>query len=308
MKKNFALISEPSKIYGENTPIRELFKKNLKNDYFIDCFSWNDIKKNHISKLYSNNNSIVSGNLNTYDAIYLTSLGEIEGKENKLLNFINNLKSLESIVMNNPKTMSENFDKKYLLNLQSKGISVIPTIDVTNWDYDKINSFNFKGYNEILLKPKIFGERMKGIFKIKENPFNKKSFKEHSEKYGKEMLIQPLIEDITKYGERSLIFVGDNFSHAIYRHREEWNKNNPNGKVINYPTKPTKNELKVAENILSVWTTEYNITRFDFITDKEKPMISEVEMINPNLWLGKYGGKIDNKFINLFKKHLDSKF
>lgn len=308
MKRRFALISEPSKMLGENSKTRELFKEKLERNYIIDSFSWKDVYGNDISKIYTNEGKLEKGKLSDYNAVYLNSLGEIEGKEKKLIDFIDNLGSLEAIIMNDPRTMKENFDKEYLLDLQSKGISVIPTKNITNWNYNEINDFNFDGYRETLLKPKVFGERMNGIFKVKENPFNEKTFKKHTEKYGKEILLQPLIEDITKYGERSLIFVGDNFSHAIYRHRKTWNTNNPGGEVINYPTDPKKSELKVAENVLSVWPTEYNITRFDFITDNGKPMISEVEMINPNLWLTRYSKNLDNKFLKLFKTHLDSKF
>ncbi len=303
--KEFGLITEPGKEGDSNYGTRELFHKKLEG-YRVSSFSWNDVKNNVSKKTYFFGQRKQSEKrLQNYSAIYLSGLGAIEGKKRELFEFIRGLKDLEGIVINNPSTMIENFDKRYLLNLQEKGVPVIPTEEVTGWDYKSINNFKFKGYSESLIKPRIFGERSKGIKKIKEFPFNKKSFEDFKKKYGEKILLQPFIKDITKYGERSLVFVGDNFSHAIYRHRDVWFTNTTEKPAPE--TNPKREELKTAEKVFENWEGEYDITRIDFITHKGKSLISEVEMINPNLWLGEGKPKVDERFMSLFNEHLKKK-
>jgi len=305
MKKKFGLITEIGKKGDPNYGTRELFHNQLK-EYEVTAFSWEGVKNNISQEAYNfKENRPLERNLKDYSVVYLSGLGEIEGKKKELLTFLENLKNLEGIVINNPFTMIGNFDKKYLLALQEKGIPVIPTIEVTGWDYKKINGFKFKGYNESIIKPRIFGERSKGIKRIGESPFNPKEFESFLEEYGKEMLMQPFIEDIMKYGERSLVFVGNNFSHAIYRHRDVWFTNTTQKPAPE--VKPKNEELETAEKVFENWKGQYDITRLDFICHKGKPLISEVEMVNPNLWLGEGKTKIDEKFMKLFMNHLEKK-
>lgn len=287
MKKKFSLIS---KVWDGKS--QNLFIEGLKDDYLVQNFEWEEVYGEKFDYLKDS------------DIVYLKSLGEIEGRTSELLHLFENMKNLEAIVINDPETMIENFNKEYLLFLQSKGIPVIPTKEVSNLDYQQINGFNFDGYSNVLIKPKVFGERMKGIFKLEDSFFTEKSLKKYKKEYGNLILAQPFILDITKYGERSLVFVGDNFSHAVYRHRKTWNTNNPGKEPIISQVEPKKSELKISEDILSVWPTKYHITRFDFITNKDKPLISEVEMINPNLWLCNGLEGIDSRFIKIFKNYL----
>lgn len=305
MKKKLGLIIENGKKGDDNYRTKNLFNEKLGGNYIIDSFSWRDVSNNNASKVWNPERKLLYNvNLNSYDAIYLNGLGSIKGKEKDLLKFINNLGNLEGLVMNNPTTMSENFDKRYLLYLQSKNVSVIPTIDASKMNYNEINKTRMNGHLNALIKPRIFGERARGIIKLNENPFTKESFEKYKKDFGNELLIQPFIEDIIKYGEKSLIFVGDNFSHAIYRHRNEWNDNTTG--ITSPEVEATKQELKIAEDVLSVWPSKYHISRFDFITDNGKPMISEVEMINPEMWIGTEKDSVDNKFMKLFKNYLGS--
>lgn len=303
MKKKLGLIVEAGVKGDPNYNTRRLFHEKLRRDYDVSSFSWTNVSDSRVSEAHTFDGK-VSCNvaLDSYDGIYLNGLGPIQGKKKRLLDFVKNLGDLETVVMNNPEAMGENFDKKYLLFLQENQIPVIPTRDVSELEYLDVNDFRFKGYSNTVVKPKFFGERSNGIIEVSKEPFSKESFKSYKGAYGNGILAQPFVEGIVKFGERSLIFVGDNFSHAIYRHRDIWNMGTAG--ALAPEIKPKEEELRIAEDILSVWPSKYHVTRFDFITDGAKSMISEVEMINPNIWLGSGISSVDEKFMDLFTFHL----
>ena len=88
----------------------------------------------------------------------------------------------------------------------------------------------------------------------------------------------------------------------MYRARADWQNNDAN---IFEEVEPTREELKVAERILAIWPTRYDLIRFDFIKRNDQPMISEVEAINPTVWIGKGFDEMDNRFTKLLGAHID---
>ena len=279
--------------------VEELFNKYFHNEYKVGFFHWQDVKKNIATKVRETPTKNYSNvPLKDFDIIYINTLGSIKDKMDSFLPFLRNLKNLPKVI-NDPETFEYNLDKKYLLFLQEKGIQTIQTKEISGIDYSELLRMSFNGIEEIVLKPRMFGERMKGVIK-RSDLKSEEDFQKYQIEHGKNILIQPYLKEIITKGERSLIFVGNNFSHAIWRYRENW-KSNPCGKYEQ--VKPTKKELKIAENTLSVWPKPYHITRFDFVMNKGEPFLSEVEMGNPNIWLEKEN--VGETFMNLFYKHVE---
>ncbi len=284
--KKIGIISKDNPDNPFITLRKQLFLEHLA-EHKVTFFPWDSV--DDIAKL------------NEFDLVYLSSLGPIEGRKQELLNFIRNLGGLETKVINDPETMIENFDKRYLLFLQENGIPVIPTTEVSNSTQEDLSNISFPNYTETIVKPRYFSERSLGLMKTSEID-TEEEWEDYKAKYGELVLAQPFIPTIQKTGERSVVFVGDTYSHTVRRPREQrWDHF---GTVrASHQASATKQELDTAERILS---TPYHISRFDFIADNGTPLISEVEMINPNMWVGRNMGSIDPTFMGIFSEYVNS--
>lgn len=234
------------------------------------------------------------GNLNDLDYIAISSLGDLEGSEKEFLNYLNVLKSVSPYVVNEPGVMERNLDKSYLLDLIEMGVSVVPTRDAKEFSYSDLDSSS-------VLKPRRFGEKGHGV-RLSKSFDSERDFENYKNGYDGNILIQPFLKGIIENGERSFVYVGKELSHGIYRHREDWMAI-PGVKVTEILS-PSNKELDVIDSVFSVYPADFRVTRFDFITDGGKPMISELEMINPNVWVGRDFKAIDERFPSMLANHL----
>lgn len=188
-------------------------------------------------------------------------------------------------LVNPSKLVLWNMHKSYLLYLEKKGVAIVPTILITkNQARDSAVIFNSLKFTEIVIKPAISGGGVGVLMGKKSDP---KLF-DHLNELLKthDVLIQPFVSDIIGNGEVSLIYFDGEFSHAIhkksadgeYRVQEEYG-----GSVHLY--NPDFRELKIAENILSKIAVLPTYARIDLVNYKNNPVLMELEIIEPELFL-----------------------
>jgi hypothetical protein len=282
-------------------------------DYFSNfgntiLFDWKDLDNNLVlSRRVEGKNGNISGlieekrSLNDLvDLIYIGQLGKIHENKENFLNFLNFLKDFSGQTINELKIIRENLSKQYLLDLQNKGVSVVPTLEINKeYLFKDLAGIIFSNYKksieDLVLKPKFFGEQGSGILKLSEIK-NAEEFEDYKKINGK-ILVQPLIEEIYSLGENSLIFVGGKFSHAINKYTGNFNTNlSPNTKYVEHF--PSKEELQLCEQAFKILSVNPNYSRVDIIPS-EKPLISEVEMLNPSCYLDKIKGFYEKFLGNL---------
>ena len=103
------------------------------------------------------------------------------------------------------------------------------------------------------------------------------------------MLFQEFLENIILSGEISLIMIGGKYTHAVKKIAKKGDfrvQDDHGGKVEKYT--PNKEEITFAENCLkaSPYTPVY--ARVDIVYDNNKPSLSELELIEPELWFRNY--------------------
>jgi len=284
--KKFGVISEYCKEREDvGQRARALFEGHFSGDYELSFFPLE---------------SLGERDLDFFDAMYLSSLGKVKGREAQILDRIHMLRRARGLVINDPETMAGNFDKRYLLFLQERGIPVIPTMEVSGLPFDELSQVSFDGYPDTILKPRYFSERSEGLVKLTELP-SQEHWEAYQGRHGQLVLAQPFLSTIGETGERSVVFVGDTYSHCVHRARKgEWT----GGPGFHFTRVDAKEEeLGIIEKILAAWPTRYHVSRFDFIEDGEgDPLVSEVEMINPSLYLKVDG--IDTRFMPLLRRHM----
>ncbi len=210
-------------------------------------------------------------------------------EESKYLHFLKALQEFKGIITNDPKLLSLAISKEYLLQLQTKGHSIIPTREALTYDelILCVKDLNLFETNEIVLKPKLYSGYGAGVRKLQdfEDEFELESYIEEF----KPILVQPLMKQIYTEGEYSLIFLGNELSHGVNKKTGNFLINQDYNPVyIQYF--PSEEHYKQAKDILKTIEEIYNcstdgILRLDFIKKGEQMLLNEIEIINPGLYI-----------------------
>ena len=192
--------------------------------------------------------------------------------------------------INSEEIIKWNIDKKYLIELEKKGINIAPTILIKNTE--KINLkqlFHTTKWKEAVIKPAISGAA-KNTYRV-----NKENYTEYEKKFNdlikeESMLFQEFLDDILKNGEISLILIEGKYTHSIKKIAKKGDfrvQDDHGGKVVDYNA--TQGEINFAKKCLEA--TDYTpiYARVDIIYDNNnKPSLSELELIEPELWFRNY--------------------
>jgi glutathione synthase/RimK-type ligase-like ATP-grasp enzyme len=103
---------------------------------------------------------------------------------------------------------------------------------------------------------------------------------------GREVLLQPFLPAVLTEGERSLVYVGGAFSHALdkvpipgeFRVQEE------HGGIIT-GVEPDPVSLAVADAIVALLEPAPLYARVDLVVDERGPVLMELELVEPALYL-----------------------
>jgi hypothetical protein len=185
----------------------------------------------------------------------------------------------QSDLLNTASLLRWNFDKQYLVELGEKGRNVVPTAIVASASEAAIvQALQRIPAAEIVVKPR-FGADAYGVTRMPPEP---EAIAAHFERFGAHggLLIQPFIPGVALERERSLVFIGGRFSHALYR--------NPFGSGPTRQTPdnvhtPTAQELSYCRELLGS-LPRLTYARVDLLPFCERPTLMELEIIDPSLF------------------------
>lgn len=183
-----------------------------------------------------------------------------------------------------------NIDKHYLIDLEKKGVRIVPTAYVDKGSYRSIEEVCLeRDWQDVVIKPAIAG----GAFHThKVMEFERADYEELFENLvaDRDMLVQPFIATIATKGEASLMVFNGRYTHAIlkkakkgdYRVQDDWG-----GSV--HPYEPTQDEIDFAEKCFSACSTMPAYGRADILWDTDGNLfLGELEIIEPELWIRNY--------------------
>lgn len=183
-------------------------------------------------------------------------------------------------LLNPPSVLRWNADKLYLERLARRGAPVAPALFVERLDTgvmeEAARSF---ASDQLIAKPQVSASAWQTIrwspgATLDGGPTGA-------------AIIQPFLPAIETEGERSLIYIGGTFSHAIrkrpqpgdFRVQPEYD-----GIISAHP--PAADELTAAGAILSEVEEELLYARVDLLRDRSgSPVLMELELVEPDLYL-----------------------
>lgn len=189
-------------------------------------------------------------------------------------------------LFNSVETIYWNIDKKYLKELEKKGVAIAKTELILKGDPRSLQAcFDAFGESTVILKPCVSGAA-RHTYKIdKENIASHEAlFKELIRE--EDFMLQKFQSNIERKGEVSLMLFDGEFSHAVlkkaktgdFRVQDDWG-----GTLHDYI--PTEEEISFAKNAVACSGKNPLYARVDIMWgDKEELLLAELELIEPELW------------------------
>ncbi|MBK6620530.1 MAG: hypothetical protein IPG32_06520 [Saprospirales bacterium] len=189
-------------------------------------------------------------------------------------------------LLNAPELIRWNIDKHYLRDLEQRGIHIVPTRFVEIGEEITLGNLRAEsGWDYAVLKPAVSGAA-RHTYRL--HPDN---FSEHEEVFrqllaSEAMLYQPFQENIAREGEKSLMVMGGQYTHAVLKKAKtgDFRVQDDFGGTVQ-PYQPTAEEIAFAEKVFAVCDPMPLYGRVDFVTDNEGQLaVVELEIIEPELW------------------------
>lgn len=190
------------------------------------------------------------------------------------------------ICFNDLETIKWNMDKHYLLDLQNKGINVVPTQIIKRNSKPSIEDLvSNNGWENAILKPTVSGAA-RHTYKIQ--PDNKTTVQNILNELisDEDFMLQPFQDAIMTQGELSLIVIDGKVTHAVKKVAKEGDfrvQDDHGGQV--YPYQPKASEIAFAEQAIAACSPPPMYARVDIIYDNHNSLaIMELELIEPELF------------------------
>jgi len=173
-----------------------------------------------------------------------------------------------------------NSDKLYLGRLGERGVPVVPTFYADRLTPALLAEAAQRfGSDRLVAKPQISAGAWQTIRWSPGQPL-------HGGPTGPAM-VQPFVEQIQTEGEVSLLYFGGRFSHAIAKRPQPGDfRVQPEYEGIITAHVPCSDELGVAEAVFGAIEEPLLYARIDLVRGARGPMLIEVELIEPDLYLG----------------------
>ena len=192
--------------------------------------------------------------------------------------------STQTILVNERELLLWNVDKRYLLDLQAKGVRIVPSLLVEDErvSEDALKSALSRFDGSIVIKPTVScGSHLARHFAVTTVQSYADAFAHlkivlrHSA-----ALIQPLLAEVFSRGEESLVFLGGAYSHTAPKEpfREGLSPTYPSRALVSNPL-----DIRFCETALLTLPVVPLFARIDIIEHNGLSMINEMELVEPEL-------------------------
>jgi len=189
-------------------------------------------------------------------------------------------------VWNRPATLRWNMHKGYMRDLAARGVPIVPTAIVerrTPLDLDEF--LRARAWSDAIVKP-AHGAATLGVRRVESSPASVALAQRHVDELlaDVDVLVQPFLRSVTAYRERALVFIDGEYSHAATK--EPFQGLEVAGHAGERPVTATREEIALAERALAAIEGDHLYARVDLVRDDaDAPVVIEVELIEPSLFL-----------------------
>lgn len=190
-----------------------------------------------------------------FDAIVLRSTWDYHKRAEEFRAWIDALDGLP--LWNPPEILRWNIHKSYLLELESRGVPIVPTLLV-------------RGGEGFIVKPAVSAT----------------AFRTERHAAGCDLLVQPFVPEIARDGELSFVFLGRAYSHAVRKRPRGGDfRVQPDFGGTVEPFDPPPGLIDQAARIAATLGRRWLYARVDCVVRDGRLMLMELEATEPSLFL-----------------------
>ena len=224
----------------------------------------------------------VTDDLSSYDLVLPLLAWGYHQDYQRWLELLDRAEAEQWRMINPPALLRWNGDKAYLAELADRGVPTVRTLVVESCcDEDLEESRRRFGSDWLVIKPPISASAH-GTHRI--GPSDDLP----PDSRGQPMIIQPLIEEIAKTGEFSLMLFGGEYSHAVMKRPKsgDFRVQEYLGGVTSPCKAPPAGAVELAQQALAAAPADATYARVDIVPDDQGVLrIMELELIEPSLFL-----------------------
>jgi hypothetical protein len=179
---------------------------------------------------------------------------------------------------NSARVVAWNTDKTYLRGLAGAGLPVVPTAFVQGGDLAAILGEN--GWHDVVVKPAVSA----GAANTLRVTGDLAAGQALLDRIDGTAMVQPYLDAVEGYGERSLLFAEGAFTHAVRRNPALSTEGDTryDARLVS----PTGAELDLAHRVLAAVGEPLLYARVDLVPDATgEPLLMELEVTEPQLFL-----------------------
>ncbi|MDI9639688.1 hypothetical protein QM565_28695 [Geitlerinema splendidum] len=221
-----------------------------------------------------------SVNWHEWDAVLIRSTWDYPLRSQEFLDWLTRIAETTRVI-NSPEIIRSNLHKSYLLELHGQGIPTVPTQIFTPNQTDQLqDAIPHLDSDRFVLKPAIGAGSFKTqVFHANQSLEALEFVREHMP--NEDFLLQPYLESVESAGERALVFINGEITHKVIKQPRFIGQN----ESVSESLPPTSEEIKLANQVLAGYK-DLLYARVDvFLNDGQEMLVSEVELIEPSLFL-----------------------
>jgi glutathione synthase/RimK-type ligase-like ATP-grasp enzyme len=241
-----------------------------------------------------------------YDGVVLRSCWDYHRKPGLFLQWIARLEEAGARLWNPPALVRWNADKRYLMQLGSKGIPIIPTVALHSDAPERLAElFEREGWSRAVVKPAISASGYQTwVTSERDAVTDEPRFRRLLADGG--VMVQKFVPEVQDQGEWSCIFFRDGFSHAVlkrpaagdFRTQQEFG-----GTPV--LSQPSPELVRQAQRVTDTLTTPWLYARVDGCVVGGELQLMELEVIEPSLFL-RYHPEAPRRFAEAIRSVIES--
>jgi glutathione synthase/RimK-type ligase-like ATP-grasp enzyme len=193
---------------------------------------------------------------------------------------------------NPPEVVRWNAHKSYLAELADRRCAVVPTEFFTRGSQvDLAAELRAHDFHDIVIKPTVSAGSF-GTRRFADAAGDRADAQRFLDELlvERDAMVQAYLPSVEDYGERSLVWIDGDFTHAIRKSPRFTGQD----ESVTGPLPIADDERALAERVLAPWADRLLYARVDLARGPEKrPMIMELELIEPSLFLLQHRPALD---------------
>ncbi|HEX6063164.1 MAG TPA: hypothetical protein VFZ04_03035 [Longimicrobiales bacterium] len=236
----------------------------------------------------------------SFDVVVLRSIWDYHLKYQRFLEWLDHLDRNGVTVYNSTDVVRWNADKRYMLELEQRGVRITPTVlSATGDERDLAEIARETGWRHLVVKPTVASTGYETwMTEAPVTPSAEKRLREQRARMN--VLVQEFASGVHA-GEVSMVFLNGEYSHSVIKRAagDEFRVHIEHGGTVE-SVEPGPAQIEWARSVVGTIERPWVYARVDAVNDSSGPMVMELELLDPELFF-KYDADAANQFIRAIK-------